>query len=303
MTASTPRLLVEGLAFPEAPRWRDGALYLSDQVGNRVCRLRSGVLEALCDVPHGASGLGWDAEGALLIVSMHDQRLLRLGRDGALHVAADLAALASGPLNDLVADAGGGVYVGSFGSDLAAGEPLPPATLLRVDPNGRARVVAEDLCFPNGMAITPDGRPLIVAESFAQRLTAFDVAADGGLRNRRVWAQLGPETAAPETFADAVALGSPIPDGIALDADGCVWIADPLGPAALRVREGGEVVGRFETGELSSYAVALGGEDRRTLYACVNLRLDRIDPSSDRRGGVIAGRVEVPGAGRPRPLR
>lgn len=296
----TPEVLVDGMAFPENPRWRDGALYLSDHRDKRVFQLRDGELRPLCDVPAGVSGLGWTPDGALLLSSMQDRRLLRLEDDGSLAEVADLSPLVGGPVNDMVVDAHGRTYIGNFGSFLEEGEPLMSTVLVRVDPDGSARVVTDGLVFPNGTAVSADGRTLVVAETFALRLTAFDVAPDGGLSNRRTFAAFGPETA-PTTLPEALAIGGPMPDGIALDAEGAVWMADPRGPAVLRVAEGGEVLERVPTGELGSYAVALGGEDRRTLFICANIPLgpDGTAAPGMRAGAVLACRVEVPGAGLP----
>jgi sugar lactone lactonase YvrE len=183
----------------------------------------------------------------------------------------------------MVVDAAGRAYVGNFGSDRHRGEPLRPACIARVDPDGSVSRAAEDLMFPNGTVITRDGRTLVVAETFANRLTAFDVAADGALSNRRVFAQLG------ECF----------PDGICLDAEGAIWVADARSSRVLRVLEGG-VVERTVTLEAGRWAFAcmLGGADRRTLYVCTNTGsgptvADKTD------GRVEAVRVEVPGAGLP----
>ncbi len=292
-------LVVRDMAFPEGPRWHDGALHFADHHDGTIYRLDGGALHELCRLPQGASGLGWRPNGTFLAVSMRDRRLVVVEPGGVSRTFVDLTEYAPGPLNDLVVDRVGRAYVGNFGSDVAAGEPLRPTNVLRVDPDGRVEVVADDLVFPNGMVITPDGRTLIVAESFALRLTAFDIDGDGGLSGRRTWAAFGPEGFEPASFAEAVAANVPIPDGLALDADGAVWVADPRGPAALRMREGGQIVERFPTGEFGSYAVALGGADRRTLFVCVNVPLPTIDPSADRRGGVLAHRVSVPGAGFP----
>lgn len=292
------RELVTGLPFPESPRWHDGALHFSDHQLGLVHRLGDDGLSTLCELPAGASGFGWLPGGEMLVSSMYDRRVVRVERDGTLVEHADLSALAGGPVNDMLVDAEGRAYVGNFGSDVAAGEPLVSASLVRVDPDGAVAVVADDLVFPNGMVLTPRGDTLIVAESFAHRLTAFDVAADGSLSGRRLFARLG-EPPTPLSIEAASGAGWPVPDGIALDETGAVWVADPRGDAVLRVREGGEIVDRVATGERSAYAVTLGGEDRRTLYACANEPLGRVDPAARRDGAVLSTRVPVPGAGRP----
>lgn len=290
-------VLAEGLAFLEGPRWHDGHLYVSDFFLRRVFALYDDRLSEVCEVPAQPSGLGWDADGNLVVVSMSDRRLLRLV-DGRLVEWVDLAALAPGPLNDMVIDPHGRAYVGNLGSDMGAGEPLRPTRLIRVDPHGTATRVGEELVFPNGMAITPDGRTLIVAESFACRMTAFDVEPDGELSNRRDWARFGPEPGAV-SVGSAMACGAPVPDGIALDAEGAVWVADAGGSGVHRVREGGDIVDFVSTGELATFAVALGGEDRRTLYICAGPPHGRIDPATEHRACLLCCRVDVPGAGVP----
>lgn len=293
-------VLADGMAFPENPRWHDGRLYLCDHLLGRVHVLEDGRLGHLADVPGQPSGMGWTPAGEHLIASMNDHRIVRLA-DGELHEWAQLGGLVPGPLNDMVVGPGGRAYVGNFGSDLAAGEPFTPTVLVRVDPDGTAVVAAADLAFPNGTAITPDGRTLIVAETYALRLTAFDLDADGGLSNRRTWAAFGDPIPLPDTgervYERVLRTGATVPDGIALDAAGAVWVADPIGDAVVRVAEGGAILDRVPTGELGSYAVALGGEDRRTLFICANARLGTLRPGEDRLGCLLACTVEVPGAG------
>jgi sugar lactone lactonase YvrE len=203
-------VVVDGLTFAEAPRWRDGALYFSDFYSHRVLRVDiGGYVDVVVELPERPSGLGWRPDGTLLIVAMDSRRLMRLDGDKASPVA-DLSAIATGPCNDMVVDGKGRAYVGNFGFDRHRGEPERTTCIARVDPDGRVTRAAEDLLFPNGTVITPDGRTLIVAETFAHRLSAFDVAADGALSNRRVFAQVD----------------GCFPDGICLDAEGAVWVAD-----------------------------------------------------------------------------
>jgi len=278
----TPKTLLEGLRFPEGPRWHEGRLWFSDFYRHEVVAVDlEGRSEAVCRVEQQPSGLGWDREGRLLVVSMLDRRLLRLGDDG-LEVLADLSSLAPSHCNDMVVDADGIAYVGNFGFDRHRGEEPRPTVLIRVDPDGTAAVVADDLFFPNGSVITPDGRTLIVAESWGRRLTAWTRSGDGGLGDRRVWADLG------ET----------VPDGICLDAEGAVWVADPRNREAVRVREGGVVTDRISTGERGAFACMLGGDDRRTLFLCT------ATSSGPAAAETATGRieivdVEVPGAGLP----
>lgn len=265
-------VLLEGLCFGEGPRWRDGALWLSDMHARQVLRVSAdGRAEEVCEVPHWPSGLGWLPDGDLLVVSMTDRRLLRF--DGAkLTEHADLSGLASFHCNDMAVDASGRAYVGNFGFDLHAGDEPRPAELVAVDPDGAARVVAKDLQFPNGTVITPDSRVLVVAESWGGRLTAFDLEDDGGLVNRRVWAPL-PKGA--------------VPDGICLDEAGGIWAASPSTRECLRLIEGGEVTHRLNLDQ-GAYACMLGGDDGRTLYV---LTAATSDPEESRRQR--SGRVEV----------
>ncbi len=251
-------VLREGLVFGECPRWHDGRLWYSDFYEHAVHALvPGGADERVAEVPGQPSGLGWLPDGSLLIVSMTDRRVLRLGPDGSLSEHADLSQQATFHCNDMVVDAAGRAYVGHFGFNLfalRAGEQVQPrrASLIRVDPGGQVAAAAEDMEFPNGTVITPDGRTLIVAETMARRLTAFDVAADGTLTGRRVWADLA---------ADQIA-----PDGICLDAAGAVWVANAAGPTAVRVREGGEVLD-VATFSQTCIACMLGGPDGRDLFA------------------------------------
>lgn len=277
-----PRVLLDGLCFPEGPRWHDGRLWLSDMHAGVVLAVDGdGRAETIVAVPHEPSGLGWDRAGRLLVVSMQDRRLLRLEPQGLVEVA-DLSPFATWHCNDMVVDGHGRAYVGNFGFDLHARAPLAPANLVLVHPDGRAEGAASDLLFPNGTVITPDGGTLIVAESFGGRLTAFDVAGDGRLANRRVWA--------------ALPSGS-VPDGICLDAEGAVWVASPLTREVLRVREGGAVAERIGFAQLA-IACMLGGPERRTLFVCTAPSVDPTGTGS-RQGRIETVEVDVPGAGWP----
>jgi sugar lactone lactonase YvrE len=275
-------VLLDGLSFPEGPRWHAGRLWFSDFYTHMVIAVDvNGNREDIAHVPGQPSGLGWLPDGRLLVVSMIDRKLLRLDPDG-LHEAADLSAYATFHCNDMVVDGEGRAYVGNFGFDHYSRAEPTPARLIRVDPDGTVTPVADDLWFPNGTVITPDGATLIVGESRANRLTAWDRTPDGSLSNRRVWADLGRN----------------VPDGICLDAEGAVWSADPRNHEVVRVLEGGDVVERLSTGERGAYACMLGGEDRRTLFICTNTASG--PTAAQRRDGRIDyTRVEVPGAGWP----
>jgi sugar lactone lactonase YvrE len=246
-------LLVDGLAFPECPRWHDGELWVSEKRAGRVLRVSpDGSVRAVVDVPGGPGGLGWTPDGALLVLDMSARSLLRF--DGVrLETVADLAPLTAGRCNDMVVDARGRSYVGHFGYDLLGGAPARPATLVLVDTDGSSRTVADDLHFPNGCALTPDGETLLVAESAANRVVQFDVADDGSLSGRRAFATL-----------DGI-----VPDGIALEPSGALWISDPVGCEVVRVEPGGVVTERISTAPAGAFACALGGEDGRTLFVCL----------------------------------
>jgi sugar lactone lactonase YvrE len=276
---------VKGLAFPESPRWHDEALWFSDFYTRRVSRVGpDGRIESVCEVPGQPSGLGWLPDGRLLVVSMNERRLLRLD-GGELTPVAELAAFAPGPCNDMLVDARGRAYIGNFGFDLQARAAFAPTDLVMVAPDGTVRVVARDMHFPNGTVLTPDGRTLIVAESYGQRLTAFDVASDGSLARRRVWAQL-----------EGRGVG---PDGICLDEEGAIWLASPVSREVLRVREGGAIAERLAT-DGQAVACMLGGADRRTLFVLTGRVLTTPEQSlAERTGAVWTVRVPVAGAGLP----
>ena len=275
-------VLLDGLMFGEGPRWHDGKLWFSDMQARQVMTVDlDGKAETVVEVLGQPSGLGWLPDGRLLVVSMTDRRLLRLDSDGLAEVA-DLSKLASYHCNDMVVDQQGLAYIGNFGFDTITQQPFAPAEIVLVTPDGDARVVAEDMAFPNGTVITPDGRTLIVGETWAARLTAFDIEPDGSLTRRRLWAQL--ERA--------------VPDGICLDADGAIWVASPVSSEVLRVREGGEVTRRIKV-STQAYACMLGGPERRTLFV---LTAETSHPDEARikaSGRIEIVEVDVPGAGLP----
>lgn len=274
---------LSGLCFGEGPRWHDGRLWFSDFYVHQVRAVdESGKAETIVEVPGRPSGLGWRPDGTLLIVSMTDRRLMRFG-SGKLAVEAELESLATGPCNDMVVDGLGRAYVGNFGYDRHAGEEPRTTCLIRVDPDGSVHKAADDLLFPNGTVITPDGQTLIVGETFAHRLTAFDVAADGTLSNKRLWA----------------AIDGCYPDGICLDAEGAIWYADVPGKRCVRVREGGQVLQTIEL-DRGCFACTLGGPDRQTLF----IMAAEYPPAAgmaggERTGQVITVQAPAPGVGWP----
>jgi len=280
----------EGLYFGEGPRWHEGRLWYSDFYDHAVHAFSpDGGDERVVEVAAQPSGLGWMPDGSMLIVSMVDRRVLRMDADGSLEEHADLGALAPFHCNDMVVDAEGRAYIGNFGFDLdavmsGAATDRPSTVLIRVDPDGRPTVVAEDLAFPNGAVITPDGATLILAESLGERLTAFDVGADGSLGNRRVWADLGP-------------LGV-VPDGICLDASGAVWVANARAPQAVRVAEGGEALDTVAFSQ-NCFACMLGGPDGDELWAVTAPGSMQAGVAASPRGRIESVRVAVAHAGLP----
>ena len=278
-----PRPLVDDLAFGEGPRWHEGRLYFSDMHSGKVLATDlEGRCEEICRVPNAPSGLGWLPDGRLLVVSMNDRRLLRQEADGSLSEVADLSAWAAYHCNDMVVDGQGRAYVGNFGWDLHGGGEPQGANLVLVTPDGEARVVAEDLKFPNGSVITPDGATLIVGETMGHCLTAFSIEADGSLTGRREWANTP----------------GILPDGICLDAEGAIWVASPVGHGCFRIREGGEITHKVEI-ETEAFACMLGGPERKHLFLCTAGSSSPEACVANRDARIEVVEVDVPGAGLP----
>lgn len=276
-------MLIDGLAFAEGPRWRDGRLYFSDVHADEVLAVdMDGKAERVAQIDGSPSGIGWLPDGTMLVARGVPAAVMAVSPDGEVRVHADLTGLARFAPNDMVVDLEGRAWLGTCDiAGLATGAPRP-GQLLCIEPDGRAYEADGDMAFPNGSVITPDGT-LIVGETFGARLSAWDIAADGSLSDKRVWAE------APGTF----------PDGCCLDQEGAVWFADAVGRAAVRVREGGEVVGRVETDAPGIYACTLGGPDMTTLFLLVG-RIGRPESTREARVGRIEYvTVDVPGAGSP----
>lgn len=290
------KTVIDGMAFTECPRWREGRLWFSDFYTYRVYSADGdgGDLRTEAEVPGQPSGLGWLPDGQMLVVSQRDRRILRRDADGVLRTHADLHATAPAHLNDMTVDSAGRAFVGNFGFDLMAGAPAASTDLHRVDPDGTVTTAATDLWFPNGSVVTADGR-LLVDETFGNRITAFDIAADGSLGNRRTWASFGevPQEAAEDQSRSQIVIA---PDGCTLDAEGCLWVADAIGARVIRVREGGEITDEISPGT-GVYACALGGSDGHTLYLCVAPDFLEANRKPVREARVVATRVEVPAAG------
>jgi sugar lactone lactonase YvrE len=241
--------LMTGIAFGESPRWHDDRLWFSDWGTQEIIAVDlEGESEVIVRVPSFPFCIDFLPDGRLLIVSASDRLLLRREPDGPLVTHADLSTLSEHPWNDIVVDARGNAYIGNLGFDFPEAQ-FAPGTLALVTPDGSARQVADGVAFPNGIVVTPDNSTLIVAESYANRLTAFDITADGSLSNRRMWAELG----------------GGVPDGICLDAEGAVWYGDVPNKRCVRVREGGEVLQTIAL-DRGCFACMLGGPDDKTLF-------------------------------------
>jgi len=297
--ARTLTPLFEGGSYFECPRWREGRWWVSDFYRHAVFTYDGeGREQRVLEVEGQPSGLGWLPDGDLLVVSMKDRRVLRRAADGSVAVHADVSELTTGHLNDMVLDRHGRAYAGSFGFDLMGGGEPAPASLVRIDPDGVAAIVARDMWFPNGSVITDDDM-LIVAETFAARLTAFTIQPDGSLSDRRVWAQVQPPPAPADT-ATMLSAVSFAPDGCALDAEGHVWAANALGAAVCRVAPGGQIVEEVAMPEgLGVFACGLGGEDGHTLIACAAPDFHEEARSAAREAVLLTTTVEVPHAGLP----
>ena len=279
----TPRVVLDGLVFPECPRWHAGKLWFSDVQGRKVITVDShGQSEIALSPPFEPAGLGWTPRGTLLVVSTQARRLMHRDADGRLREVADLSALEKIALNDMTVDRHGRAYIGAWGFDLNNGAPPALAQVFFVEPDGGIFVAASQMRFPNGIVISADGSTMIIAETTGRCLTAFDIAADGTLTNRREWAAL-------DTF----------PDGICLDAEGAIWVACPVTGEGIRVREGGAVVTRVKAPGKGVYACMLGGADRRTLYLCTATGTTADISAGRTRGWIEAVDVDVAGAGLP----
>jgi sugar lactone lactonase YvrE len=284
-TVSEPDILLTGLGVPESPRWHEGRLWFCNWIDRQIMAVdMDGNAEVVATRDPGSHSMGysidWLPDGTLLVTG---DKLRRVEADGSM------AVLAEQPANEIVVDGRGNIYLNGADFDFAAGAPPKPGYIKLVTPDGALRQVADDIQFPNGMVVTPDNKTLIISESFARRLTAFDIEADGGLSNRRVFAE---------------GLG---PDGICLDAEGAVWVSTGAN-SIVRVAEGGEILERVELdADRAPFALMLGGPDRRTLFILtaewrradgITANLTRLT-TGPRTGKILALQVSVPGVGRP----
>ena len=290
MTSAT--VVAEGLYFGEGPRWHEDRLWFSDFHDRSVQSMdESGRVRTELTIDDQPSGLGWLPDGRMLVVSMRRRQVLRVDPNG-VKVHADLSQVATFHTNDMIVDAQGRAYVGNFGFDLDQAlrsqgiegvlAEHPTAALARVDPDGSVHIASRDMHFPNGCVITPDGKTLIVAETLAMQLSAFDIGTDGTLSNRRVWARLGMRA----------------PDGICLDADGHVWIANAIAPECVLFARDGRLLASIET-QQPCFACMLGGRDRRTLYMFTAPTAMTEISAASRQGRIVSARVETAGAGWP----
>jgi len=280
-----------GLLFVESPRWHGGRLWFSDWGAQEIIAVdlagKSEVIvrvstsvEGESPVARGPFCIDWLPDRRLLIVSGRDGLLLRRERDGALTTHANLAGLSRHPWNDIVVDGRGNAYIGNAGFDFPGGE-FAPGILALVTPDGAARQVADGVAFPNGMVLTPDSSTLILAESYGKKLTAYDIAADGSLANRRMWAAV-----------------DGYPDGICLDAEKAIWFGDVPNKRCVRVREGGEVLQTIDL-DRGCFACALGGADMKTLFLLAAKWRDSTGSvDAARTGQVLTATALVPGIGR-----
>jgi sugar lactone lactonase YvrE len=276
------QILLEDLVVGESPRWHDGRLWCSNWGAGQILAVDpSGRSDVMVELPESTLPFcfDWLPDGALLVVDGPHARLMRLEPDGSSATHADLSGLSSYPWNEIVVDGRGNAYLNSICFDMMAGGEFQPGIIALLSSDGELRQVAEDVAFPNGMVITPDGRTLIVSESYAARLTAFDIAADGDLCNRRVWAQLEDP-----------------PDGISLDADGAVWAAAMN--RCVRVAEGGEIL-QSVTLDRSCFACMLGGEAEPTLFIMAAEWNGPEGMTARRTGRIVTMHAPSPRAGSP----
>ena len=262
------QVLMTGIAMGESPRWHENRLWFSDWGAQEIVTVDlDGNSEIAVQIPFDLPFcIDWLPDGRLLVVSGREGRLLRRERDGSLVTHADLHGPAGMGWNEIVVDGRGNAYING-GSGIVL-----------LTPDGSVRQVADSIAFPNGMAITPDNLTLLIAESYSNKLSAFDIAADGGLSNRRVWADLG----------------DGVPDGICIDAEGALWYADVPNKRCVRVREGGEEL-QIVTVDRGCFACMLGGVERKTLFIIATdwRGMDKIAEVAQARTGQVL-RLEAP---------
>ena len=281
-------IVVDGLTFPEGPRWYKDKLYFSDFFTHQVYTTDPiGNFDSILKVPNQPSGLGWLPDGTLLVVSMIDQKVLAY-KNNVLTEYADCSEYANFHCNDMIVSANGNAYIGNFGFNRRKNESIKSTNLILVRPNEKPVIAANDLYFPNGTIITEDGKTLIIGETYAARLTAFDINDDGSLSNRRVWADL---TNIEKDYR-------PVPDGICLDEENAIWMASPSTNEVIRIKEGGKIVDKIAV-QTNVYACVLGGKDRKTLFVCTSGGSDMQSCIEKKEGRIESFQVDIPGIGIP----
>lgn len=293
------KVVADGLAYLEGPRWYQGELWFVDFYTYGVYRIKkSGEVEKMIEIEKQPSGLGWLPDGRMLVVSMKDRKVLRQEKDGSLVVHADIWKHCKGHANDMVVAPNGNAYVGEFGYDLMGGADHKDTGLILVKPDGSAKKVADGLSFPNGMVITPDNKTLIVNELFGNRISQFAINKDGTLGVREDFADFGTLGDEP-SVAKRLEAATIKPDGLALDEEGAVWIADTLNQRAVRIAKGGNILDIVDTAPEGVFAVALGGDDGKTLFMCAAPDWDEDSRKAVREGRMLSTQVDVPHAGTP----
>lgn len=292
-------VIVDNFHYLEGPRWYNQSLWFVDFYTQGVYRVNEqGVADKIVHIEQQPSGLGWLPDGRMLVVSMKDRKVLRLEENGDLAVHADIWKHCGGHANDMVVAPNGNAYVGNFGFDLMGGADYSNAGLVLVKPDGSSQVVAEGLSFPNGMVISPDERTLIVNELFGNRISQFTINEDGTLGERRDFASFGELGDEPD-LTKRIESATILPDGLALDAEGAVWIADTLNHRAVRIAEGGEILETIDTTPDGIFAVALGGQDGKTLFLCAAPDWDEASRKAETKGRMLSTQVKVGHAGTP----
>jgi sugar lactone lactonase YvrE len=275
-----PKLLAQGLSWPESPRWRDGILYISDVHNFRIARVHAdGSVDTLCKVDGRPAGMDFAADGSLLLATGVGRELMRIDPGtGEMDRLASLGERAKAYLNDLVTHPNGWSWFGDTGFRFGIDEPVANGSLWGFHADHGLKQVASEIFFPNGLVVSPDGAVLYVAETFGKRITAFDIAADGTLGDRRLHASLPAE-----------------PDGLCLDAEGCLWVPLLFQGDFIRIAPDGSEIARLHFPGMNAIACIAAGPDRRALFLCVSA-VDRSDPERLIRNGAVY-MLEAPAAG------
>ena len=299
MKIGEAKILATGFYLLEAPRWFNDQLFISDFFAHQVLKFPApvtGEYENYCEIVGQPSGLGFAKDGSMRIVSMLDRKLFKW--DGlTLELVADLSGYFKTEANDMAIDEQGRCYIGSFGLAGFGSANIGPSPLLRVDIDGSVTVAADNLIFPNGIVFSEDGKTLFVAETYIGRVTSFPVLENGELGERQIWKQFG--TVPPVMELKSATEHLPIlPDGLALDTEGAIWVADAKGHGISRVLPSGEIVEFVETGNLSVYAATFGGPEMKTLFLCCAPPVETYDPRTSKRSALMSYEGSVVGVKR-----